>query len=367
MRLLTIILILSSQCAAAQSLLLNGDFEEENICTEYKVNCAPEAWMYTVPSFIYYFKDEKGAYSGKHYVALIAGHAKKAYYRTYIRSRLLCGLHKGSVYRLQFYIKSHHSFLDSVGVYFTDYDFLFEKQTAHKIIPSIYLADANQKPVRGDTGWQKVVIDYTATGREVYFTLGNFKKGDVTGPTGIDKENNFFVLFDAVSLVPLNRNEILCKDWKENREEIYNQDERHEYQLRYMRSYRNSNPPKKAITPGIILKVDTLLVPDVLFATNSYTISKNAQSLLDSFARQLKQLAVDSIIIYGHTDSRGTDDANKELSWRRANTVGSYLERITSMRTISRGAGSERPIATNRTPEGRQQNRRVEILVYKRD
>jgi hypothetical protein len=50
MRNLLIILLLQAVPAVAQNLLLNGDFEEENICSEYKVNCAPEAWLYAVPS-----------------------------------------------------------------------------------------------------------------------------------------------------------------------------------------------------------------------------------------------------------------------------------------------------------------------------
>ena len=52
MRYLLIILLVQALPAAAQNLLLNGDFEEENICSEYKVNCAPEAWLYTVSSLI---------------------------------------------------------------------------------------------------------------------------------------------------------------------------------------------------------------------------------------------------------------------------------------------------------------------------
>ena len=366
MRYLLIILLLQAWPAATQNLLLNGDFEEENICSEYKVNCAPEAWLYTVPSLIYYYFDEKGAYNGKHYVSLLAGHTRKPFYRTFVRSRLLCGLHKGNTYRLQFYIKSQHPILDSIGVYFTDYDFLMEKQLHQKIIPSLYLADAIQKPVKGDTGWQQITFNFTATGQEAYIAFGNFKKSDVPNTTGIQKENNFYVHLDGVSLVPLNKNEVRCKDWQKNKAEIYSMDDRHEYQVRYMRSNR-IKPPRIIYTAGTILDVDTLLVPDVLFATNSFTITRNAQALLDSFARRISQHAIDSIIVYGHTDSRGTDDVNKELSWRRANTVGSYLDRSSPVKTISRGAGSERPIASNRTPEGRQQNRRVEILVYKRN
>src|SRR5687768_8585555 len=109
MRLVPFILLLIALRAPAQNLLVNGGFEEENICIEYQVNCAPEAWIYTVPSFIYYFSDRLLAHNGEHFVALIAGHATKPYYRTFVRSRLLCQLQKGKTYRFQCYIKSRHA------------------------------------------------------------------------------------------------------------------------------------------------------------------------------------------------------------------------------------------------------------------
>jgi outer membrane protein OmpA-like peptidoglycan-associated protein len=368
MRLAPFILLLIAIQTSAQNLLVNSGFEEENICIEYKVNCAPEAWIYTVPSFIYYFKDPTLAYDGERYVALIAGHAKKPYYRTFVRSRLLCRLQKGKTYQFQCFVKSRHPILDSIGIYFSSYDFLFETQPYRKVNPSLYFANAHSKPVKGDTGWQKLGIEYIANGEEVFITLGNFSKADVTGATNIPLENNFFVLFDNVSLTATDPNEILCRDWQKTREEIYAQDERHEYQARYMRTYKTSRPPP-VVPPSstIVLKVDTFLIPDVLFASNSFSISKQTLGLLDSFAQKIKSSVIDSIIVNGHTDSRGTDAANKELSWRRANSVASYLQEHVSAAIISRGFGSERPIANNETPAGRQRNRRVEILLYKQE
>ncbi len=59
------ILIFFPIVSSSQNLLLNSSFEEENICSEYKVDCAPEAWIYTVPSFIYYLKDKNAAHTGE--------------------------------------------------------------------------------------------------------------------------------------------------------------------------------------------------------------------------------------------------------------------------------------------------------------
>ncbi len=367
MRQLALLFTLLPFWSAAQNLLVNGGFEEENICTEYRINCAPEGWIYTVPSFIYYFKDPALAHSGQYFVALVAGHAKKPYYRTFVRSRLLCRLRKGKEYRLEFFVRSPHRILDSVGVYFSGDDFLFEKRRYQDIRPSVFLSEAEQRPRIADTNWQKVVINYRANGDESFITLGMFGRRDITGPTGISRESNYFVRFDDISLVPTDPNEILCLDWMKNREEIYAQNERHEHQMRLMKFFR-TNPPR-TVPPKttVVLKIDTLVVPDVFFATNSFVINKNAVRLLDSFRKRMATLEIDSVVVLGHTDATGADAWNRELSWRRANSVGAYLQEATTSPIVTRGMGSQRPVADNRSARGRQLNRRVEIFIYKRN
>src|SRR5687768_3111021 len=133
MRWASCFILLFPICAFSQNLLVNPGFEEENICSEYKVNCAPEGWIYTVPSYNYYFVDPQLAHQGSRFISIIAGHAQKPYYRTFVRSRLLCALQKDKTYRIEFFVKSVHPILDSMGVYFSSYDFLFEKQPYQKI------------------------------------------------------------------------------------------------------------------------------------------------------------------------------------------------------------------------------------------
>jgi outer membrane protein OmpA-like peptidoglycan-associated protein len=364
MRPVLFLLLFFTVPASAQNFLVNGGFEEENICSEFKINCAPEGWIYTVPSFIYYFKDGKAAHSWAHYVALIAGHSKKRNYRTFVRSRLLCGLRKGNIYRLEFFIRSVHPVLDSVGVYFTSYDFLFENRAYRKIIPSVYLADAVKRPVKNDTGWQQVVINYQANGEEAFIALGNFSKADITGPTRIDRENNFFVLLDDISLTPENKLEKLCPDWLTAQEEIYSQDERHEYLSRLIKEGKSNPLQTVKLTPGILQKVDTLILPDLLFVTNSFYLNKRATNLLNDFVASVPKNNIDSFVVEGHTDNTGTPSFNRDLSLNRAHAVAGYLQKFTKTKIISRGLSSSKPVADNETKEGRQQNRRVEIYLY---
>jgi outer membrane protein OmpA-like peptidoglycan-associated protein len=102
-----------------------------------------------------------------------------------------------------------------------------------------------------------------------------------------------------------------------------------------------------------------------LFASNKASVRQGADAALDKIAFVLKQQPAKPILIEGHTDSTGTAERNLELSHERAETVASYL----ASRGVSRdmmmieGAGSERPIASNDTAEGRAANRRVEITV----
>ena len=366
MRLILFYIFLFPLQVIGQELLVNGGFEEENICSEYKVNCAPEAWIYTVPSYFYYFKDREKAHGGEHFVSILAGHAKKPYYRTFVRSRLLCGLRKDHVYELRFFIKSLHPVLDSIGVYFTSYDFLFEKEPYRKIAPTLYLRDALQRPAKS-SAWQQITFQYKASGTESYITIGNFKKGDITGPTGLNRENNYFVLLDDISLRPMDPKEQLCSDWKNTMEEIYAQDERHEYLYREIKESKDK--PLQRIRNSLtqLQKIDTLVLPDVLFATNSYGLTREANTVLDSFILSTKKFVVDSIQVHGHTDNRGSYTYNEMLSQKRALTVLGYLQPHFNTNIQANGWGSSRPVADNNSTAGRQKNRRVEIYLYARE
>lgn len=353
--------------AGGQNLLVNGNFEDENICSEYKVNCAPEAWLYTVPSFNYYLKDDALAHGGVHYISLVAGHSIKPYYRTYVRSRLLCALRPGKTYRLELFVKSTMPIQDSAGVYFSAHDFLFERRPAKEIRPSFYLSEAKRKPVRSDTGWQKISLDYKATGGEQFVSLGFFKKSDLKGAPGSRFETKYYIYFDDLSLTPLDPKEKLCNDWRNTSQRIMSEDERHEYLERNLLQYKAKGPPPVSTTSTKLVKIDTLIVPDILFATNSAQLDKQALLLLDSFMRQRPAENLDSIVVEGHTDNVGSDAWNKQLSVNRAQSVAYYLEYFMNARIMYRGFGSSRPVADNRQTGGRRKNRRVEIYLYFKD
>ncbi len=104
----------------------------------------------------------------------------------------------------------------------------------------------------------------------------------------------------------------------------------------------------------------TLLLQGVKFETNKDTLLRESIPILDNAIATLKRYPEVNIEVQGHTDSRGADAYNMDLSARRAATVLKYLQDggVTNQLT-SRGYGETDPIASNDTDEGRQQNRRV--------
>jgi len=314
-----------------------------------------------------FFKNSGIAHRGIHCVAVEAGNSKKIFKRSYVRTQLLCQLRKGKKYKLEFFIKSRYDVLDSIGVYFTSYDFLFEKQILYRIIPNVYLTNATLPPERLDTNWQKVSLEYIATGTELYLTLGNFSKRDMRGITNTSSENDFLVFFDDISLVPQDPNEKICDDWQNTRDDIYAFNARHQFLDTYIKTYVRNPPDPPKVGKTILFVVDTLSIPDVFFDVNRSELNKKSFKVLDSLSASLKREQIDSMVVQGYTDSTGSLAHNEKLSFDRASSVANYINErllLDRKKVIARGYGSESPVADNRTSVGRQLNRRVEIFIY---
>lgn len=105
----------------------------------------------------------------------------------------------------------------------------------------------------------------------------------------------------------------------------------------------------------------------VTFETGKATLEATSYQYLDDVITTLKQYSSTRIIIEGHTDSEGDDTINLELSKQRAETIRTYFiqKGIKAERISINGYGETRPVDTNETAEGRQQNRRVEIHFIK--
>lgn len=104
---------------------------------------------------------------------------------------------------------------------------------------------------------------------------------------------------------------------------------------------------------------------DVLFEFNKSDLVPGAARNLDPLVKALKENTEQSVIIEGHTDNIGNESYNLDLSKRRADSVKAYLMNhgVDGERVSTEGLGFDYPVATNNSEAGRQQNRRVEIIL----
>lgn len=111
--------------------------------------------------------------------------------------------------------------------------------------------------------------------------------------------------------------------------------------------------------------VSALLRTPINFSTDGFAVAPSSQQLLSQVAEKLKSCEGAKVAVTGYTDSSGNDAINVPLSGNRAKAVADYLvsQGLPADHVTSSGAGSANPIASNDTPEGKAQNRRVEITV----
>lgn len=113
---------------------------------------------------------------------------------------------------------------------------------------------------------------------------------------------------------------------------------------------------------------------DILFDFDKWDIRSEAEPVLKNVAEVINRYGDSTVIVEGHTDSKGSDSYNQELSQKRADSVKSWLAefgKVEGGRISAKGLGESEPVASNSNadgsdnPEGRQKNRRVEITVEK--
>jgi outer membrane protein OmpA-like peptidoglycan-associated protein len=116
------------------------------------------------------------------------------------------------------------------------------------------------------------------------------------------------------------------------------------------------------------------LAADVLFDFDKASLKKEAVAALTNVASTIREHAGLPVRIEGYTDAKGTDSYNQRLSEQRANSVRAWLvtkARLKATKFATRGFGAKNPVAPNTKPDGsddpdgRQKNRRVEIVIEK--
>lgn len=146
---------------------------------------------------------------------------------------------------------------------------------------------------------------------------------------------------------------------------------------RARKAVQESEAEKAALRAQLLDQLNTILqtqdtarglivnMSDVLFDTASYTLKPAAREKLAKISGVVLAHPGLNLQIEGHTDSVGSDEYNQDLSEHRAAAVRDYLieQGVASAAVTARGFGKTQPVASNDTPEGRQKNRRVELVV----
>ncbi|WP_241649510.1 OmpA family protein [Rosenbergiella collisarenosi] len=104
----------------------------------------------------------------------------------------------------------------------------------------------------------------------------------------------------------------------------------------------------------------------ILFGTEQYKLTPGSHQKITTIANNLKRVGISHVAINGHTDNYGKADYNQQLSYRRAKSVAQIWESSTgydASHVTVNGYGMFKPIASNKTAQGRALNRRVAIVI----
>jgi outer membrane protein OmpA-like peptidoglycan-associated protein len=358
--LLAFLLVLGGLQCQAQNLIANGSFEDVNTCTEANAECSPEAWKTTSPFLLTYLGDPSNRFVG-----FTVFNPSVPNTRQYLQIKLLCPLLKDITYKFTFRLKSFDLRIESIGALFSDSIIFFNKDILINIKPTIDFSNQILNiPKRKRLDWNQIEVTYKAGGFEKYLVIGNFQTDTEQRRIFTDKPKNFtnyLYGIDNIELVPIDKIE-MCPEYEETKEILYNLNDRHP--LRRFNLFGDDE--KKELNEVIEeLKVDTITVGNVLFKFDSFELTNNGIAQLDSLFKKINKETIESIRILGYTDSIGGQQYNLRLSLNRAKTIKEFLssKKLDSLINEIKGYGDKFPIDNNSTETGRQNNRRVEVIL----
>ncbi len=344
----------------SQNLVANPGFEDINNCTEYHSDCGIEAWFNIPPvNTLVKYRAAPVPVLGHNFLVLpIENILEKPVNRGVVYTMLLCPLMAGKRYKFSF-------FLNTSGRKFYHLDFCFLSTEPNipgfrptDLVPAFSITD---KDLDTDfkLGWKIIEHEFIAAGDDNFLVIGNFstEKIPYVQKDAMNSLGDVLCFIDelvlkAVDPVPL------CNNYAKRQEELYEQNYRH---TEFVKVQKETPVPKEDqfIT-------DTIIIPAVLFKTNSAAVKMDFYKMLDSICKKFQTQNISRIEITGHTDNTGTPQRNEQLSRERAEAIKQYISKqlpLLEPLMAAQGKASSFPVADNTTTEGRQQNRRVEIVV----
>ena len=275
-------------------------------------------------------------------------------YREYVQVELSKKLEKGKKYKVAFFV----SLAENSDFAIKNIDYLLSaselntsifREMSERQLKKYNVSDFKIYTIENDryydnkSSWTMISTEFTAQGNEKYLTIGNFLKNSKTEKLLVSNKNRnnmSYYYIDLVSLQDVN--------WKKNKpKEVLIE-------------------TKKDVTKITLNKDYTF--QNVIFDFNSSELSRDAKMEINTVYNFLIENPNTKIIISGHTDNVGDTEFNQTLSEKRAKSVSDYFINLglNKSRISFVGFGSEKPITTNETEDGRNKNRRVEFKIVKK-
>lgn len=378
--LLSVLISISPALSAQEDLLLNGNFEDINTCTEYNSECGVEAWFYMQEVKVQMLaSDTSSQLLGNNSLAVFYNWNNYAGFSPVIGTILPCRLQKDRSYTFKgiLSLKLNNKLIFKPGVVLGEKFYVPRRPFSVSMHPDTMV---NITPVP-KTNFYAFEYNFIADGTERYLTFGSFIEEDtLNGKKMLLGTQVVSLVLDNFQLLPADKEEGHCTDYARNKKLIYDYNYRHKEmdyslfgkgELAINFNSTDSNLITREIVRQILapIKADTLKLGDVFFDFNKAALKPAAIKMLTAFFNQPgQQQPVDSIYIEGHTDSIGTDSHNLELSLQRCQSIKAWLQKnhpLTADKIQVHGFGETRPIASNSTAKGRALNRRVELIIFR--
>lgn len=363
------------------NLLLNGNFKEMNTCAEFNAECGVEGWFYLKDIKMQMVPNESnGVPESNNAFGIFYNWNRYTGFTPIMGTILPCTLQKERQYVFKGWIiaKLNSKLLFKPGICMGEKFYVPKRPFALEMKP-----DSMFKISRiPDKAFYEFEYRFTAVGNERYLTFGSYIKEDSIGVKKFSFEAQpVSIVLDNFSLTPVDSTETFCPAYRQNKFRIYGYNFRHK-DMDYTLYGKGKLPVEldegdsanltQVVIPSLPPPVvpDTIQLGDVLFYFNKAVLHATANDMLHAYFKQNKDLRkIDSIYIEGHTDSIGTDERNLLLSQQRCIAVRQWMMAnniIASEALQIHPFGRARPIATNKTPQGRAMNRRVEVVVFRR-
>lgn len=349
----------------AQNLVENPSFENYEDCPERLGNFDADVIHWSIPtsgSTDYFngcstamgtpenFKGSQPADFGEGYTGLYLYAPDD--YREYIQATLTNALVEGKKYQISFYVslaeRSDFAVKD-FGVLFsknkmlvpTKKDLSKKKLYSQKDNIFNYMEIGYSNFYSDTQDWILVNTQFVAKGTERYMTIGNFKTNARTRrfKTKRNKKQGAYYYVDMFSV-----EEVLDSNLS-----------------KVSKGYRRNS--------DTFILDKTHVFENLLFQFDEFSLLEPAKQEMLQLFEYVHADATLQITIQGHTDAIGPKRYNQVLSSKRAQAVANYLQNLglSKERIVVHGLGGKKPMASNDTEAGRQQNRRVEFVITKKD